>query len=200
MKISRLTICFILALSLQAMANSNYAVLLQESPAGAGEINPGIGIHNFGVNETVTLSTVARPGWKFVFWLGEVSNNTSSRTIMSVDGPKIIIAVFQRDAFAMPSDNTSTGSSIGSEQLIRRYDPASGSGSGGGDTPYPSPNYPHYYPPPPTPPVTPPDTPPTPPNTPPVPPEVPEPATMVLLAAGVLGLLTRKKDYLKNNA
>jgi hypothetical protein len=201
MKISRLTICFILALSLQAMAAGNYAVFMQESPAGAGEINPGTGIHNFGVNETVALTTVARPGWKFIYWLGDVSDHTSNRTLMSVDGPKIVIAVFQRDAFAMPSDNLA-GGSAGPERLIGRFDPAVASGTGGGDTPSPrpphyEPYYPYYPPTPPTPPE-PPEPPTPPPGPPPVPPEVPEPATMALLAAGVLGLITRKKDYLKN--
>jgi hypothetical protein len=43
-------------------AQSNYAVLVEESPVGAGEIEPGAGVHMFNVNETVTLTTVAMPG------------------------------------------------------------------------------------------------------------------------------------------
>jgi hypothetical protein len=164
MKILRLTICLILALSLKTMAG-DYAVLLQESPVGAGEIKPGIGIHNFGANEMVTLITVANPGWKFVYWLGDVSDPTANRTMTSVDGPKIIIAVFQRDEFAMPADNSSAPKGSGQETLTPHYATTS-SGSGGGDTPPSNPPSPPYYPP-----IT--------------PPPVPEPQTLVLLITGI---------------
>jgi PEP-CTERM motif/Divergent InlB B-repeat domain len=181
MKILRLTICFILVLGFKTLASSNYAVLLQESPAGAGQIDPGAGVHTYGVNETVTLTTVANPGWKFVCWLGEVSDKTTNRTMMSVDGPKIIIAVFARDEFVnlKPGEAFSAGQGI----LTPRYDAIGGDlGSGSG----PPPSNPHYdYPSTPTPPDMPP----------PVPPEVPEPATMLLLGIGA-GLLTINRNKL----
>jgi hypothetical protein len=170
MKILRLTICFILVLGLKAMAN-DYAMLVQESPVGAGEIKPGIGVHNFGANETVTLITVANPGWKFVYWLGDVSDPTANRTMTSVDGPKIIIAVFQRDEYAMPGDNGSAPASKGAEKLTGRNDVIGGD-LGGGSGPPPS----------------------DPPN-PPTPPPVPEPQTLVLLATGIYFL--RKKLLMK---
>jgi hypothetical protein len=179
MKILRLTICLIFVLGFKTLANSNYAVLLQESPAGAGEIEPGIGVHTYGVNETVTLTTVANPGWKFVGWLGEVSDPTTNRTMMSVDGPKIIIAVFARDEFVKlePGEAFSAGQDI----LIPRSD-AYGGALEEASTP---PSNPHYdYPSTPTPPDMPP----------PVPPEVPEPATMLLLGIGAgLFIKNRKK-------
>ena len=163
MKFLRLTICFILVLGLKTLATSNYAVLVQESPAGAGEIKPGIGVHNFGVNETVTLTTVANSGWKFVYWLGDVSDPTANRTMMSVDGPKIIIAVFQRDGYAMPDDNGSASVSQGEQMLTGRSDYYDSSLEEA-TTPPDNPNPPYY---------------------PPTPPPVPEPQTLVLLITGI---------------
>jgi len=165
MKPQCLAICCILALGMACFARSNYAVLVEESPAGAGEIEPGAGVHTFNVNETVTLTTVAMPGWRFVYWLGDVSNATANRTMLAVDGPKIVIAVFQRDEYELPSGDMAVSS--GPESLTRRTDSISsggfsggGRGGGGDDSP----------------------TPPIPPEPPPEP--VPEPQTFIIMAIG----------------
>ena len=89
------TICFLGFIG-SVFGQGDYAVLVQESPVGAGEIKPGIGVHTFSINETVTLTTVPKPGYRFVYWLGDVSNPTTNRTMLAVDGPKIIIAVFEQ--------------------------------------------------------------------------------------------------------
>jgi hypothetical protein len=99
MKFSSRIICCILALGVACFARSDYAVLIQESPVGAGQIKPGVGIHTYGENEIVTLTTVPNQGWHFGYWMGDVSDPTVNRTMMSVDGPKIIIAVFTRDEY-----------------------------------------------------------------------------------------------------
>ncbi|MGB8226428.1 MAG: hypothetical protein WCE45_06140, partial [Sedimentisphaerales bacterium] len=67
MKHRQIIICFILLLGIKGFAQSNYAVLMEESPVGAGEMKPGMGVHTFNVDETVTLTTIARPGWRFVY-------------------------------------------------------------------------------------------------------------------------------------
>lgn len=149
-----------------AAFGQGYAVLVQESPAGAGEIQPGIGVHNFSANEIVTFTTVPKTGWKFVYWLGDVYDPTKNRTMTAVDGPKIIIAVFERDEFEFIAP--AAGASLGPARLTPRYDVIGGSLGGG------------YTPPPPNPP---------PPNPPP-PPPIPEPQTIVLLATG--GYLIRR--------
>ncbi|MGA2915182.1 MAG: PEP-CTERM sorting domain-containing protein [Sedimentisphaerales bacterium] len=180
MKPSRIIICFIFLFAVRAFAQSDYAVLVQENPVGAGEIKPGIGVHTFNVNEVVTLTTVARPGWKFVYWLGEVSDPTANRTMLAVDGPKIIIAVFQRDEYELPGDDMSIGE--GPATLTRRYDSISSGDSGSYTPPSNPPDNPPYYPP---------DNPPD--NPPPVP-GVPEPATVLLLSLGTwLMSINRKK-------
>ena len=144
----------------------NYAVLVQESPAGAGVVKPGIGVQNFGADEIITLTTVAKSGWKFVYWLGDVQDPTANRTKLNVDGPKIVIAVFERDEYALP--DASPQISVGPAGTYPRSDAIGGSLGGG---------------------YTPPDTPDTP-DTPEEP--VPEPSTIFLLLAGSLAFLKGK--------
>ena len=166
------TICFLTLLSVAF--GQGYAVLVQESPAGAGEIQPGIGVHNFSANEIVTLTAVPKTGWKFVFWLGDVYDLTRNRTMTAVDGPKIIIAVFQRDEFELLAP--AEGASSGPARLTPRYDAIGGSlGSGYTPTPDPDP-YPG-----------------------PTPDPIPEPQTIALLSVGgylIKRKLVKKKDYL----
>gem|GEM_PF-1410975 len=156
------TICFLTLLS--AAFGQGYAVLVQESPAGAGEIQPGIGVHNFSANEIVTLTAIPKTGWKFVYWLGDVYDPTKNRTMTAVDGPKIIIAVFERDEFEFLAP--AAGASLGPAGLTHRYVPIGGS-LGSGYTPPPSP-----------------------PPPPPPPPPIPEPQTIALFATG--GYLIRR--------
>jgi hypothetical protein len=158
MKFLTITLCLTLAFCSGTFAQGNYAVLMQESPAGAGAIQPGIGIHTFGANETVTLNTVPKTGYHFAYWLGDVSDPSANRTTMSVDGPKIIIAVFVRDSYELPAPAPAICQ--GPEGLFPRYE-----GTGGGFSSSPGPK------------------PPDPPH-----PPVPEPGTMILLSAGVLVL------------
>ena len=172
MKPLGLTICCILALGMACFARSNYAVLVEESPVGAGEIKPGPGVHTFSVNETVTLTTVAKAGWHFIYWLGDVSDPTANCTMLAVDGPKIVIAVFEWDKYELPGDSAAVSS--GPENLIRRVDIIGGSGGGGGGggksddsaTSSPSPELPSSPPPEPS------------------PEPVPEPHTLIIMAAG----------------
>lgn len=143
---------------------SNYAVLVQESPAGAGKINPGMGVHSFSANKTISLNAVPSPGWQFVYWLGSVSDPTRNNTTLAVNGPKIVIAVFERVAykFGPKPGNPSVGPEISTPQF---YSP-NNSYTGGG----------RYIPPPPPP-----------------PPPIPEPATISMLAAGVFILRNKMR-------
>jgi hypothetical protein len=170
MKYLTLTICLTLAVCTTGFAEGNYAVLMQESPAGAGEIQPGIGVHTFGVNEKVTLTTVPKTGYKFVYWLGDVSDPTANRTTLSIDGPKIVIAVFERDAYELPS--ASAAVCQGPEGLYPRYDSIRGGEFSSNPDPEP-PDNPHH-----------PDNP------------VPEPGTMILLTSGAY-MIMRKRLFRK---
>lgn len=72
------------------------SILIQSSPANGGTISPGIGVHTFISDTEFTLTAVPKPGYQFIYWLGDVADPTVSRTVVYLDMPKIIIAVFER--------------------------------------------------------------------------------------------------------
>jgi len=80
--------------------SEGYAMMIQCSPVDGGTISPGVGIHRFGLNEVVTLTATPKPGYQFVFWLGDVLDETSEQTTTVANSPKIIIAVFERTEYA----------------------------------------------------------------------------------------------------
>ncbi len=72
------------------------ALLLQQTPPQGGKITPGVGVHHFEPYAEVTLTAVPKPGYQFVYWMGDVSDPTANSTIVYLDAPKIVIAVFER--------------------------------------------------------------------------------------------------------
>ena len=76
-----------------------YTLLIQQSPADGGAVTPGTGVHKVGVGQTVTLSAVPRPGYQFLYWLGDVSASTTTDTSINVDSPKMVVAVFGPASF-----------------------------------------------------------------------------------------------------
>lgn len=73
----------------------NTALLIQKSPVEGGKINLGEGAHRFEKDAEVTLRAIPNPGYQFVYWLGDVSDAASSTTVVYLDTPKIVIAVFE---------------------------------------------------------------------------------------------------------
>jgi hypothetical protein len=45
------------------------------------------------------LTAVPKSGYRFVYWLGDVSDPTANSTIVYLDAPKIVIAVFERSEY-----------------------------------------------------------------------------------------------------
>jgi len=72
------------------------ALLLQQSPVQGGTIIPDTGVYHFSLNTKLVLTAVPKPGYQFMYWLGDVSDSTSNRTIVLLNAPKIVIAVFER--------------------------------------------------------------------------------------------------------
>lgn len=126
-----------------------YSLLIQASPADAGFITPKSGVHRIGLNETVVLTAIAKPGYRFLYWLGDVENLTANETTTNLDCPKIVIAVFEREDFSLltastvPQNGPGGGGAIGS---ANRFSPRNGS-SGGASAPIPRQPIPVFIPP-----------------------------------------------------
>ena len=158
---------------LAAPAYCQTTLMIQQSPSDGGTVTPAVGVHDFAPNTEVTLTAVPKQGYQFVYWLGDVSDATSARTITCLNTPKIIIAVFVRSEyeFLFGSDAIRSMPTGGLYISARDYS----NQGGGGEIVRRAPSF----------------SPPTPPeekHNVPVPEPVPEPATGVLLILG--GLLT----------
>ena len=94
------------------------ALLLQQTPAKGGVMTPIAGVYHFELNSEVTLTAVPKPGYQFVYWLGDVSDPAATNTIVYLDKTKIIIAVFEQSEY---------GVLAGEEGM-----PGGGGGGGGG--------------------------------------------------------------------
>ena len=75
---------------------SDVALLLQQTPSKGGAITPIAGVHHFELNSEITLTAEPKPGYQFLYWLGDVSDPAATKTVVYLDKPKIIIAIFGR--------------------------------------------------------------------------------------------------------
>jgi len=163
------------------------ALLLQQSPAQGGEITPSTGIHHYDLNSDVTLTALPKPGYQFIYWLGDVSDTTANSTTVYIDGPKIVIAVFEQIKHEFVVMETPAQSAPGGGMIPSAADYAQ-QGAGGGApgrrtrprTPTPPPQEPL------------PDVLPVP-KMQDFPVPIPEPATSLLLVLGSLFTLARHR-------
>jgi hypothetical protein len=79
-------------------------LLLQQTNPEAGTVTPDIGVHHYDLNAEVVLTAVAKPSYRFLYWIGDVSDTTANSTIVYLDTPKIVIAVFERSEFELPKE------------------------------------------------------------------------------------------------
>ena len=100
------SVCNLLALTIMlsvsvtaAASDAGYALLIQSSPPDAGAVTPGMGVHKVAIGQSVSLSAVPKQGYQFLYWLGDVSSTTGPDTTVSVDSPKLVVAVFAKADF-----------------------------------------------------------------------------------------------------
>jgi hypothetical protein len=104
-----------------ATAQSGVDLIVESSPAAGGVITPGAGTHRFAIESEVTMTATPQEGYKFAYWLGDVSDPTSSTTCIRMAGARSVIAVFERDQTGALTEQE--------EDLIVR---SPGGGGGGG--------------------------------------------------------------------
>jgi hypothetical protein len=81
-------------------------LLMQQPDSHAGAVTPDVGVHHFDLDAEVLLTAVPKPGYYFVYWIGDVSDPTAISTIIYMDAPKIVVAVFARSEFAFSLEET----------------------------------------------------------------------------------------------
>ena len=82
---------------------SDVALLLQQTPNKGGAITPDAGVYHFKQNSEVTLTAAPKSGYQFAYWIGDVSDPSAISTMVYLDKPKIIIAVFEQSGFGVPA-------------------------------------------------------------------------------------------------
>lgn len=121
-----------------AQSESGYALIVEQTPSDGGAVTPNSGVHRFGVNQMVTLMAEPKNGYRFLFWLGDVTDMTHNQTSVWLDSPKIVVAVFEKTQFELPEEiGMSSGGGAGSDDVVSvgsgwRMGPGvSGGGNGG---------------------------------------------------------------------
>ncbi|MCI0500018.1 MAG: PEP-CTERM sorting domain-containing protein [Planctomycetales bacterium] len=181
------TAAVVLALTAGAQgADDNYALLIQVSPPDGGVVSPGMGVLTMPVGQKVPLSATPKQGYRFLYWLGDISSNDGTAAVVSIDSPKLVVAVFARENFEenLPGVGVIDGQpgDSGQRYIGSPVQPAGSANPGGGVADSPSYDWPDGN-------ENPED------DDIPVPGdgEVPEPATVLLLGLGSAVLLRQKR-------
>ena len=87
-------------------ATNGTVLLMQQPDSHAGAVTPDVGVHHFDLDAEVLLTAVPKPGYYFVYWIGDVSDPTAISTYIYMDAPKVVLAVFARSEFAFLLDET----------------------------------------------------------------------------------------------
>jgi len=118
-------------------------LLLEQTPVKGGEITPIAGVHHFKPGSEVVLSASPKPGYQFVHWLGDVSDSTANSTVVYLNKPKVIVAVFEQAKYNAKDILPAGGGGGGGGGLMRsagNFFPQGGispGGGGGGGNPGP---------------------------------------------------------------
>lgn len=104
--------------------DDTYSLMVQQTPVDAGTVTPGPGIHKIGISNAVTLTAMPKPGYRFMYWMGDVGDMGANETVVVIDSPKIVVAVFERTENELLVEAAGVGK-----------DSKGGGGGGSGETP-----------------------------------------------------------------
>ncbi|MHC4354975.1 MAG: InlB B-repeat-containing protein [Planctomycetota bacterium] len=149
---------------------------MNQTPVKGGEISPTAGVHHFKPGSQITLKANAKPGYQFVHWLGDVSDATATKTMVYLNKPKVVVAVFEQAEYGAKAILPGAGGGGGGGGLMptaTNFYPQGGisAGGGGGGAKPSGPTI----------------------NVNKTTPEVPEPATGVLMVMGSLFAFSRRR-------
>lgn len=71
-------------------------LVLEQNPPEGGLVTPGSGIHQFTPDSRISVTAVPQPGYRFAYWLGDVSDPSSSTTEITLSDSKAVVAVFEQ--------------------------------------------------------------------------------------------------------
>jgi len=111
-------VAFLFCLAGTAYCEEGTALMLEVSPVDGGTLNLSPGVYTYDRDAAVTLIAVPKPGYQFVYWVGNVDDATTSTTMVYLDSPKIVIAVFERSKFDLVEFEEDSESSVGGGGLI----------------------------------------------------------------------------------
>lgn len=75
-------------------ATAEYDLFMEQSPGQAGDITPNAGTHRFGANCSISLRATPQPGYRFAYWLGDVSDPSAECTTIVLNECKVVVAVY----------------------------------------------------------------------------------------------------------
>ena len=70
---------------------------------GEGELSPGPGVHSFDPGELVELEAEALPGWKFIGWEGDLTED-AAKLELTIEEDMELTAVFEMEEYALDLD------------------------------------------------------------------------------------------------
>ena len=128
---------FVIALSLFCTPafcqGEKVTLLVQQSPDNGGAVTPASGAYKYDQDSEVTLTATPSAGYKFLYWLGDVSDKESTSTVVHLDKTKIVIAIFERVGDTINvSNHSGGGGSSGGLASSPAYISQGGGISGGG--------------------------------------------------------------------
>ncbi len=97
------------------------ALLLQQTPSKGGAITPIAGVHHFELNSRITLTAAPKPGYQFLYWLGDVSDPGAIKTVVYLDKPKIVVAIFGQTGDGKLVEEKGSSFSGGGSGLVNTF-------------------------------------------------------------------------------